>query len=270
MKKNFAELKKISKQVRRDMMQAIRPKESHHIGCSYSIVEILTYLYYRVLHVDPKQPTNSDRDIFILSKGHAGLALYTVLYERGFFTKEVLLSYDKDGGILPEHSSRVAPGIEISTGSLGHGLPIGIGFATSFLNDKKNNKVYVLMSDGELNEGSNWEAIMYAAHHKIHNLTVIVDNNHFQGYGSTEEVLDLSPLPQKIRDFHWNVYEANGHDFESLDKVFTQKAKTKNSSPHFIIAKTVKGWGLPGFEGKFEAHYISLDEETKKQLLESL
>ncbi|MBI4226622.1 transketolase [Candidatus Roizmanbacteria bacterium] len=263
-------LKVIAKKMRFDMMKAIRPGQSHHIGCSYSIVEILTFLYFKLLKIDPKNPSNHDRDIFILSKGHAGLALYTILFEKGFINKDTLLSYDQDGGILPEHASNVIPGVEVSTGSLGHGLPIAVGFATSFLNDDKHNNVYVLMSDGELNEGSNWEAIMYAGFHKLHNLTVVIDGNGFQGYSDTEKVIDLSPISRKIENFGWNYYDADGHDFDSLDKVFQKIKKNKNKKPHFIFAKTTKGKGLPGLEGKFEAHYKSLDEETKQKLLNFL
>lgn len=263
-------LQEIAKKVRLHMMEAIRPKESHHIGCAYSIVEILTYLYFELINIDPKKPSDPDRDIFILSKGHAGLALYTILFEKGFIDKDILLSYDQDGGILPEHASKVIPGVEVSTGSLGHGLPIGIGFATSFLNDKKQNRVYVLMSDGELNEGSNWEAIMYSGFHKLNNLTVLIDANGFQGYSDTKKVVDLSPISKKIENFDWNYYETNGHDFANLKKVFLVIRKNKNKKPNFIFAKTIKGKGLPGFEGRFEAHYKSVDEKTKQELLKLL
>ncbi|OGK17516.1 hypothetical protein A2774_00820 [Candidatus Roizmanbacteria bacterium RIFCSPHIGHO2_01_FULL_39_12c] len=267
MKNNFRELKKIARESRYLILQAVRAKETHHIGCSFSIVDILTYLYYRVLHIDPKNPKKENRDIFILSKGHAALAVYTVLYQKGFFPKEVYFSYDQDGGHLPEHIHHQVAGVEVSTGSLGHGLPVGVGIATSFLNDGKNNKIVVLMSDGELNEGSNWEAIMYAAHHKLKNLTAVVDVNGFQGYAETKKVIDLSPLVQKMTTFGWNVVEADGHDFGSLENAFLALKTGNENKPKMILAKTVKGKGIPFFEGRFDSHYQSIDEQTKEKLL---
>lgn len=264
------ELDKISREVRLLMIECLRPLESHHIGCSFSIVDIVIFLYYRVLNIFPKEPKNSKRDIFILSKGHGSLAVYVILYKKGFFSKKMLMTYDKNGGMLPEHISSQVPGVEFSTGSLGHGLPVGLGFSTSFINDKKNNKVIVLISDGELNEGSNWEAIMYAGHHKLNNLTVIVDLNGFQGYASTKKVIDLTPLKNKVIPFNWNVYEIDGHDFAAMEEVFKRISKRNNNKPNFIIAKTIKGKGVSYFEGKFESHYKSVDEEIKIKILEDL
>ncbi len=269
-KQRINQLKQIAKEIRFAAMQMIVPHESHHIGCALGIVELLVWLYFELLKINPKHPKSPDRDIFILSKGHAASALYATLYRRGFFSKEILMSYDKDGGMLPEHATAVVPGVEISTGSLGHGLPIGIGFAKSFKNDRKNNKVYVLISDGELNEGSNWEAFMFAAHHRLDNLYVIIDRNGYQGYGNTKDIINLSPLSSKLKVFNWNVLEADGHDFTSLAKI-TQLIKGSSANkPTCIIAKTVKGKGVPAFEGKFESHYESLDEKTKQTILKEL
>lgn len=260
-------LKKTAKEIRLMMLQALRPLESHHIGCAFSITDILTYLYFKELNIYPKKPKNPDRDIFLLSKGHAGLALYATLCRKGFFPRKLMNTYDQDGFHMPEHASTMVPGIELSTGSLGHALPVGIGFATSFKNDKKKNKVYVLLSDGELDEGSNWEGFMFAGHHKINNLTAIVDLNGFQGYAETKVVLDLSPLKKKIEAFGWNVRECNGHDFEDIRSVLDQGQTLKK--PTMIVAKTVKGKGVPYFEGKFESHYKSVDEETKQELIKN-
>lgn len=270
MKNPLDRLDKITREVRLLMVECLRPLESHHIGCSLSIVDIVIFFYYRVLKIFPKEPKNPIRDIFILSKGHGALAVYAILFKQGFFSKKILMTYDKNGGILPEHISINVPGVEFSTGSLGHGLPVGIGFATSFINDRKNNKVVVLISDGELNEGSNWEAIMYAGHHTLNNLIVIVDLNGFQGYTSTKNVINLSPLKEKITPFNWNVYEIDGHNFQDMEKVYKTISKSKNKKPHFIIAKTVKGKGIPYFEGKFESHYKSIDENVKNQILNDL
>ncbi len=263
-------LKDISAQIRKNIIEMLVPQESHHIGCGLGIVDILAVLYFEVLRTSPKNPEDPKRDIFILSKGHGAAAVYSTLYEKGFFSKKLLLTYDRDGGTFPEHASITVPGVEVSTGSLGHGLPIGIGYAVSFLNDKKNNQVAVLMSDGELNEGSNWEAIMFAGHHKLSNLTAIIDANGFQGYSTTEKVLDLSPLPAKFKAFRWNVYKTDGNSIKDLKEIFSKIKKNKNGKPNCIIAKTVKGKGIPFFEGKFESHYKSVDEITKLEILNNL
>lgn len=259
-----------AKKIRRLMIEALAPKESHHIGSSLSAVEILVYLYSNVLKVNSQNPKDPDRDIFILSKGHGALALYAVLCEKGFFSREFLMGYDKEGGTLPEHASTLAPGVELSTGSLGHGLPVGNGFALGFRNDGKNNRVYVLMSDGEMNEGSNWEAIMFAGHHRLGNLTAIIDLNGFQGYAETKKVIDLTPLSSKIAQFGWNVYMADGHSFADLEKAYNAVKVQKNGKPNMIIAKTIKGKGVPYFEGRFDSHYKSVDQTTKEQILSTL
>lgn len=262
-------LRKLAQKIRKNIIWMVVPLESHHIGCSLSIVDILIVLYFSNLRIFPTKPDNHQRDIFILSKGHAAAALYAVLAERGFFPKRLLLTYDRDGGLLPEHSTRVVPGIEVSTGSLGHGLSIGVGFAVSFKNDGKKNRVFVLVSDGELNEGSNWEAIMFAGHHKLDNLTVIVDANGLQGYGKTKDVLDLSPLKDKLMQFRWDVHEVDGHSVEDIIATFNFASKN-TIKPHFIIAHTIKGKGVPYFEGRFDSHYKSIDEKTKKYILKNL
>ena len=264
------DLTKTALNIRKSIIEMLVPKESHHIGCSLDIVEILTYLYFQEMKIDPKKPNDPNRDIFILSKGHAAAGVYATLAERGYFKKEILGKYDTNGGILPEHITRVVPGIELSTGSLGHGLPVGVGFALSYKNDKKKNRVFVLISDGELNEGSNWEAFMFAGHQKLDNLTVILDKNDYQGYGLTSEIIDLSPIEGKLKNFGWNTYKADGHDFADLKKAFDNVKKSKNNKPNFIIAKTIKGKGIPEFEGKFESHYHSITQETKDMLLKSM
>jgi transketolase len=256
--------------IRRGIIEMLVPLESHHIGCSLSIVEILTFLYFEQMKINPKNPKDPNRDIFILSKGHAGAALYTTLAEKGFFDKKILKEFDINGGFLPEHVTSVVPGIELSTGSLGHGLPVGCGFTQSFKNDNKKNRVVVLISDGELNEGSNWEAMMFASSHKLDNLTVIVDCNKFQGYGKTKDIIDLTPLSQKIKAFGWNYFEINGHSFKDLKKIFEEIKNIKNNKPNFILANTIKGKGISFFEGKFESHYKSITKEEKINILKGM
>jgi len=262
------QLETIAKKVRRTMIGALVPKESHHIGCSLSITDILVFLYSEQLRVYSQFPKHPERDIFILSKGHGTLALYTTLYERGFFTLDFLMTYDTNGGCLPEHASTTVPGVELSTGSLGHGLPVGLGFATAFKDDNKTNKVYVLMSDGEFDEGSNWEAIMYAGQHQLKNVIVVVDVNGLQGYAPTCKVIDLSPLADKVEAFRWETYQVNGHDFNDLTKVFSMVNQSQSNKPKMIFARTTKGKGVPYFEGRFDSHYKSIDEKTKKKILE--
>ena len=268
--KNLGELKILAKSIRKNVIEILVPSVSHHIGCSLGIIEILTILYGNVMKIFPKDPKNVDRDIFILSKGHGAVALYSTLYNLGYFKKKLLMSYDAEGTIIPEHASTNVPGVEVSTGSLGHGLPIGLGFSFSFLRDDKKNKVFVLMSDGELNEGSNWEAIQYAGHHKVNNLTIIIDKNNFQGLSDTKSVIDLDPLDAKFKVFGWNVIEVDGNNIEELLKVFSSKISSNTSRPLCIIANTVKGKGVSSMEGKFESHYKSLSKEVKEEIINEL
>lgn len=263
-------LQEKAKAIRKDILHMLVPQESHHIGCALDIVEIFTTLYFQEMHVNSVDSKDPTRDICILSKGHAASALYATLYEKGFFSRELLHTYDRDGGTLPEHASCEVPGVEFSTGSLGHGLPVANGMALSYLRDKKTNKVFCILSDGELNEGSNWEAFMFAGHHKISNLTVIVDMNGFQGYSTTEKVIDLFPLPRKLQEFRWDTHEVDGHDFKQLVDVFKKIKVEKIQKPHIIFAKTIKGKGVASMEGKFEAHYKSISAEQKQQLLKDL
>jgi len=253
--------------IRRTIFDMLKPHESHHIGCSLSIVDILAVLYFDSMNVFPKKPNSPMRDIFILSKGHAAAALYATLSLAGFFPKKLLTTFEEDEGALPGHATNTVPGVEVSTGSLGHGLSIGAGFALSFLHDKKPNNVYVLLSDGELNEGSTWEAIMFAGHHKLHNLVAIVDANGMQGYGKTKDIIDLTSLVAKAQEFRWDACEIDGHDIASLQSVL---AKKKRKKPLFVVANTIKGKGIGALEGKFESHYKSLSKEQITEIVRNL
>jgi transketolase len=251
------------------MVGMLQPNVSHHIGPSTGILDLLSYLYFDFLNVYPKNPEHKKRDMFILSKGHAGAALFATLAEKGFFPKSKLKLYDKDGGLLPEHVSRVVPGVELATGSLGHGLPVGLGMAIAAKNDGLDKKVVVLMGDGELNEGSNWEAIMFAGHHKLNNLIAIIDANGFQGYKDTKKVITLHPLKEKVKQFGWRVKEIDGHSFAQMKKSIGS-IKDKQTKPTMIVAKTIKGKGVKYFEGQFISHYKSLKREQLDEILQEL
>lgn len=263
-------LQDIAQSVRHDVIMSLAPKVSIHIGCAMGIVDILVYLYFEYLHIDPKKPNDSDRDIFILSKGHAGIAQFATLAERGYFDKKIVNTYDRDGGVIPGHSSRVLPGIEASTGSLGHGLPIGVGYAVAAKGDNIKKKVVVMLSDGELEEGSNWEAIMFAAQHQLDNVIVIVDVNGFQGYAPTKDVINLNPMEEKFKVFGWDTYKVNGHDSNDMRKIFMEVDKRNNQKPVCVLAKTVKGKGMQEYEGKFESHYDSLNQATIDRIAKTL
>jgi len=225
---------------------------SSHIGSVLSMVDILAVLYGRVMNYESKNPKWIDRDRFILSKGHAGVGVYAVLAECGFFNVAELDKHYQDGSIFSGHvSHKGIPGVELSTGSLGHGLPVSAGMALAAKIDKKNHKVFVVMSDGELDEGSNWEAFMFAAHHDLNNLMAIVDRNKLQSMKTTEETLSLEPLRDKLIAFGWNVIEVDGHNHDELFSAIDSDTK----KPKVIIANTIKGKGVSFMENKIAWHY---------------
>jgi len=253
-KKENTRLKKIAKEIRLRVLETVTRSNGPHIGSSLSAVEILTSLYFGIMKVNPNNP---NRDRFILSKGHAAAVLYATLAERGLFNKKDLKNYCKNESNLPGHSTKnCVPGVEVSAGSLGHGLPIGNGMALAGKKDKKNYRIFVLLSDGECDEGSTWEAILFAGHHKLDNLVAIVDYNKWQSFGRTKDVLDLEPFAQKWRDFKWGVKSVDGHDLEELVAAFKRVPFSKNK-PSVIIANTIKGRGLPAMENTLESHYRS-------------
>jgi transketolase len=260
----------IAKEIRKKILKMMYESKAAHIGSCLSCVDILTTLYFRILKIDPKNPLAKNRDRFILSKGHAVAALYAVLAKRGFFPKEILDTYYQNGGKLPGHSTLgTVPGIEITTGSLGHGLSMGAGMALAGKRDEKKYRVFVLMSDGECEEGSTWEAALFAHHHKLDNLIGIVDYNKLQAFGKIEDILGLKPLSKKWRDFGWEVKEINGHDFSEIKKVFS-KIPFKKGKPSLVIAHTIKGKGVPFMENKMEWHYYNLNKEQYQQALKEL
>tara|TARA_X000000950_G_scaffold279925_1_gene373526 strand:- start:2800 stop:3543 length:744 start_codon:yes stop_codon:yes gene_type:complete len=240
--------------------------KSSHVGSALSIADILAVLYTN-MNINPKDPIDPKRDRFILSKGHAGAAVYAVLAELGFFSKEILDTHYQDGSILSGHvSHKGVPGVEFSTGSLGHGLSVASGFALAAKRKSLNFKSYVLLSDGELDEGSNWEAILFAPHHNLDNLTCIVDYNKLQSLTSVEETLNLEPLKDKITSFGWNVIDIDGHNHDELQ----ESIKKNTSKPKFIIANTIKGKGISFMENKVVWHYKSANEEELEKGLNEL
>lgn len=256
--------------LRRHIIRLIRAGEAGHVGGALSSVEIMTALYFNLLKIDPKNPNWQQRDRFVLSAGHKCLVLYAALAERGFFDKSLLDTYGSLDSKLPGHPNmHKLPGVETNTGALGHGLSIAGGMALGFKIDKSTSKVFVLMGDGELAEGSNWEAASAAAMHKLDNLVVFVDRNTLQISGPTIEVMNYEPLNERWRSFGWNVEIIDGHDMEVIireaNKVPFQKGK-----PTVFIADTIKSKGLSFAEGKVNYHYWKSKPEEMELALRDL
>tara|TARA_B100001175_G_scaffold44598_1_gene33814 strand:- start:1177 stop:1920 length:744 start_codon:yes stop_codon:yes gene_type:complete len=240
--------------------------KSSHVGSALSIADILAVLYTNI-NIDPKDPLHHERDRFILSKGHAGAAVYAVLAELGFFSKEVLDTHYQDGSILSGHvSHKGVPGVEFSTGSLGHGLSVATGFALAAKRRSLKFNSYALLSDGELDEGSNWEAILFAPHHNLDNLTCIVDYNKLQSLTTVKETLNIEPLKDKLLSFGWDVFDIDGHKHDHIKDAL----KAKATKPKFIIANTIKGKGVSFMENKVVWHYRSANEDELSKGIKEL
>jgi len=253
--KTIVGLQNEAKEIRRTVLSMIVSAHASHIAPSYSIVELLVYLYGYVLQINPKKPLDTNRDRFLLSKGWGISALYTVLARKRFFSEKKLKEYCTDGSkLIGIATFNGTPGIEASTGSIGHGLPLGIGMALGMRLQSIKKKVYVLMGDGEIDEGTTWESALIASHHKLSNLIAIIDYNKWQSFGRTNEVLNLEPLAAKWKAFGWNVLEIDGHDFQEIADAFASVAQEK-SRPSMIIAHTIKGKGLSAIEDKNDYHY---------------
>lgn len=251
-----AELERIARKIRYQLIELSHQTETPHLGSSLSCVDLMVAAYWSFLRVDPQNPENSDRDRFILSKGHAVTTLYAVLAAKGFFPATWLDDFNRNGGKLPEHPSpKCAPGIEAATGSLGHGLSLGIGQAISARILHATYRVVVLMSDGECNEGSVWEAALFAPAQRLNNLVTVIDFNKWQATGPSEEVMMLSPLKEKWDAFGWTAYEIDGHDMHALVALFTELANYSGEKPIAIVAHTVKGKGVSFMENDNNWHY---------------
>lgn len=246
------ELTLIGKRMRKNILDMIYAANSGHPGGSLSAVEILSYLYFKEMNIE--SPTDENRDYFILSKGHAAPVLYSVLMEKGFLSKDLIKTLRQIDSKLQGHPDmKKVPGVEASTGSLGQGLAISNGIAVANKIDNKKNRVFVLLGDGESQEGMVWEAAMFSSHYKLDNLTAILDNNGLQIDGRNEEVMNIEPLDKKWEAFGWHVIKADGHDYNSLEKAFEERKAIKDK-PVIIIAKTIKGKGISFMEDKVGWH----------------
>ncbi len=258
----------LAKKLRRHVVNMTNRGKSAHVGSTLSMADIIAVLYTDVLNVDPATPDHPDRDRFILSKGHAGACVYAALAERGFFSTDVLETHYQDGSKLSGHvSHKGVPGVELSTGSLGHGLPVAAGMAYAAKLAGGKHRVVVVMSDGECDEGSNWEAILFAAHHGLSNLTAIVDYNKIQSLATVSETLNLEPFRDKWVSFGWDVCEVDGHDHADLKRAMGTPHPER---PSVVIAHTIKGKGVSFMENTVLWHYRTPQGDELDAALEEL
>ena len=266
-KLDLGQLKLLATKIRAHVLRMTHRAKSAHVGASLSMADLVAVLYGNILRIDPTRPNWPERDRFILSKGHACAALYAVLAEIGFFPLEYLETYCKDGSHLAGHATHTGvPGVEVSTGSLGHGLSIACGMALAGKQDGRPYRIFTVLSDGECDEGSIWEAVLFAPHHHLDNLVAIVDYKKIQSLGRVEEVLDLEPLADKWKAFGWSVMEINGHDLKQIYQVL-KTVPFEPGRPSCIIAHTVKGKGVSFMEDKLAWHYQQPDVEQLQQAL---
>ncbi|MEV6980969.1 transketolase [Sphaerisporangium sp. NPDC051017] len=262
-------LRETALRIRRHIVDMCAGPEGGHLGGSLSSADILTVLYFSVLRCDPAAPHDPARDVFLLSKGHGAIGLYATLAERGYFPVSELETYARPGGRLMGHPVRAVPGVEMPTGSLGHGLALGLGFALSARLASRTNRAFVLMGDGELQEGSCWEAAIAASAQGADNLVAVVDRNGLQLTGETEGIAPLEPMAERWRSFNWAVREVDGHDHEALREALAS-APWEPGRPSLVVARTVKGQGLPMVAGKVHSHYATLSERMHARAVRAL
>lgn len=265
-----SELSQIANEVRQSIVTALHSAKSGHPGGSLSAADMITYLYFEEMNIDPKNPKMADRDRFVLSKGHVAPALYSVLAHRGYFPVEDLVTLRHTGSYLQGHPDmKHIPGIDMSAGSLGQGLSCAVGMAEAGKLDKKDYRVYAMCGDGEIQEGQIWEAAMWAGAHNLDNLTVVVDNNNLQIDGTVEEVCSPYPIDKKFEAFNFHVININGHDMEAIRAAF-EEAKTVKGQPTAIVAKTIKGKGVSFMENQVGWHGKAPNDEQFAQAIEEL
>ena len=257
--------------LRKDVINMIRSGKAGHIGGDMSVIDTLVTLYFKQMNISPENMDDPDRDRFVMSKGHSVEALYAVLAEKGFFPiEEVIDTFSKFGSKFIGHPNNKLPGIEMNSGSLGHGLPVCVGMALAGKMNHQNYRVYTVMGDGELAEGSVWEGAMSAAHYKLDNLCAVVDRNRLQISGNTEDVMHHDDLHERFRSFGWHVIDVkNGNSIEELDAAF-EEAKTVKGKPTVLIANTVKGCGSSVMENKASWHHHVPGDEEYEQIMKDL
>jgi len=256
-----------SRQIRKIVLDQSKRAHVGHIGSALSIADIMAALYAHVLRIpDPSDP---DRDRFVLSKGHAALAVYAALHLKGWLTAEELNTFCADGTLLGVHPEHALKGVDFSTGSLGHGLSMGAGAALAARFHGSSRRVFVLVSDAECNEGSLWEAVMFAAHHRLANLIAIIDLNGQQAFGYTDQVLSLTPMAERWRAFGWDVQEVSGHDVAAITETIAG-LNTASGSPHALVAHTVFGKGVSYMERQIKWHYWPMSDAEYRQALEEI
>lgn len=258
----------LSRSGKKKALELVYKAKSSHIGGSFSVADILAVLYEDIARISPDTIANPDRDRIFYSKGHACAILYAILCDKGFLTLEELESFSADGSYLTTHVNHKVKGVELSTGSLGHAMSVACGGAYAGKLGNKDWKVYCILSDGELDEGSNWEAILFAAHHQLKNLTVVVDYNRIQSLGDVKDVINLDSLAEKFNAFNFNVCEINGHQHDEIYNAF--KKDFDNHQPKVIIANTIKGKGVDFMEDRLLWHYKSPDEKELNNALNQL
>ena len=267
---NKLELMKTANEIRKGIVTALHSAKAGHPGGSLSATEIFTYLYFEEMNVDPKDPKKADSDRFVLSKGHTAPGLYSTLAQKGFFPKEDLVTLRHTGSYLQGHPDmKHIPGVDMSSGSLGQGISAAVGMAIAGKLDNADYRVYTLLGDGEIQEGQVWEASMLAAHRKLDNLVVIVDNNNLQIDGEITEVNSPYPIDKKFEAFNFHVINIDGNDFDQIDAAF-KEAKTVKGQPTAIIAKTVKGKGVSFMENQVGWHGKAPNDEEYKIAMEEL
>ena len=255
--------------IRANCLRTIAHLGVGHVGGSMSVVDILTLLYYKEMNVNPKEPRMKGRDLLVLSKGHSGPALYSVLAEKGFFPKEWLNTLNQGGTNLPSHCDRNrTPGIDMTTGSLGQGLSAACGMALAGKIDKTENRVFAIIGDGETDEGQNWEAAMFASQFSLSNLIAFTDYNKLQIDGTTAEVMDLGDIEGKCKSFGWQTYRCKGHDMEAMHECI-EKARTSDK-PTMIILDTIKGYKVSIAENKVSNHNMPLTPEQAEQAVSEI
>ena len=264
------ELKKTANNVRLSILEAVYNASSGHPGGSLSVADILTYLYFEEMNIDPKNPKDENRDRFVLSKGHTSPALYSVLAERGYFPKEDIKTFRRIDSYLQGHPDmKHIPGVDMSSGSLGQGMSAACGMALSAKISGKDYRVYAALGDGEIQEGQIWEASMFAAHYKLDNLCIVVDNNNLQIDGKITDVMNPNPIDEKFKAFGFEVMVIDGHDFEQIEAAY-QKARATKGKPFAIVAKTVKGKGVSFMENQASWHGTAPNQEQYDMAVKEL